>query len=87
MDDDGFHWLGEYDISPEELLDGFKRKTDKDRAKDFINETLSEGAVEANIIYKKATEQDLSKRTLDQAKAELNVKSFKEGKVWYWKLI
>ena len=87
LDDDGFHWLGEYDISPEELLDGFKRRTDKDRAKDFINETLSEGAVEANIIYKKATEQDLSKRTLDQAKAELNVKSFKEGKVWYWKLI
>ncbi len=87
LDDAGFHWLGEYNISPKELLDEFKRKTDKDRTKDFINEILSKGAVEANIIYKEATEQDLSKRTLDQAKAELNVKSFKEGKVWYWKLI
>ena len=68
-------------------MNGFKRRTDKDRAKNFINETLLEGAVEAIIIYKKATEQDLSKRTLGQAKAKLNAKSFKEGKVWYWKLI
>ena len=35
----------------------------------------------------KAYEQNISKRTLDQAKAELNVKSYKEGKTWYWKLI
>lgn len=85
LDDNGFKWLGEYDISPEELLDGFKRKTDKDLAKDYINDTLAAGAVEANIIYEKAKELGISKRTLDQAKAELNVKSFKNGKAWYWK--
>lgn len=85
LDDNGFQWLGEYEISPEELLDGFKRKTDKDLAKDYINDTLSASAVEANIIYEKTKELGISKRTLDQAKAELNVKSFRDGKAWYWK--
>ena len=53
----------------------------------YLRFCLIERMISLNIIYKKATEQDLSKRTLDQAKADLNVKSFKEGKVWYWKLI
>lgn len=87
LDENGFTWIGKYEISSEEILDGFKRKTDKERAKDFIRETLSASSIESNIIYQKAYEQDISKRTLDQAKAELNVKSYKEGKTWYWKLI
>lgn len=87
LDENGFTWIGKYEISSEEILDGFKRKTDKERAKDFIRETLSASSIESNIIYQKAYEQDISKRTLDQAKAELNVKSYKDGKTWYWKLI
>lgn len=87
LDENGFTWIGKYKISSEEILDGFRRKTDKERAKDFITETLSAGSIKSNIIYQKAYEQNISKRTLDQAKAELNVKSYKEGKTWYWKLI
>ena len=37
-------------------------------------------------MYDKGSKLGFSKRTLDQAKAELDVKSFKEGKSWYWKL-
>ena len=84
IDDCGFHWIGKFDISADELLDGFKHKTDKDRAKEFIQEILSDGPVSANEIYKMSKTKDLSKRTLDQAKAELQVRSFKEGKTWYW---
>jgi len=86
LSDNGFEWIGNYDISADELLDGMKRKSDKDRAKDYILETLANGCLDANTIYKNAYEQDISKRTLDQAKSELNVKSFKEGRTWYWKL-
>ena len=81
-----FEWIGNYDISTDELLDGMKRKSDKDRAKNYILETLANGFLDANTIYKNAYEQDISKRTLDQAKSELNVKSFKKGRTWYWKL-
>ena len=84
--DDGFQWLGEYNIDADELLDGFKKTTDKDRAKAFIQEMLEHGAVKASIMYDKGSEFNFSKRTLDQAKAELDVKSYKEGKAWFWKL-
>ena len=35
LSDNGFEWIGNYDISADELLDGMKRKSDKDRAKDL----------------------------------------------------
>lgn len=86
FDDDGFQWLGEYDIDADELLDGFKKTTDKDRAKIFLQEVLENGPIKASEMYDKGNELNFSKRTLDQAKAELNVQSFKKGKIWYWKL-
>ncbi len=84
--DDGFQWLGEYEIDADELLDGFKKTTDKDRAKNFLEETLEDGPIKASEMYEKGNALNFSKRTLDQAKSELNIKSFKEGKSWYWKL-
>lgn len=86
FDDNGFQWLGEYDIDADELLDGFKKTTDKDRAKTFLQETLENGSIKASEMYDKGNKLNFSKRTLDQAKAELNVQSFKKGKIWYWKL-
>ena len=83
FDDDGFQWLGEYDIDADELLDGFKKTTDKDRAKTFLQEN---GPIKASEMYDKGNELNFSKRSLDYAKAELNVQSFKKGKIWYWKL-
>ncbi|WP_305116150.1 AAA family ATPase [Thomasclavelia cocleata] len=86
FDDDGFQWLGEYDIDADELLDGFKKTTDKDRAKTFLQDALENGPIKASEMYDKGNELNFSKRTLDYAKAELNVQSFKKGKIWYWKL-
>ena len=86
FDDDGFQWLGEYDIDADELLDGFKKTTDKDRAKTFLQDALENCPIKASEMYDKGNELNFSKRTLDYAKAELNVQSFKKGKIWYWKL-
>ena len=86
FNDDGFQWLGEYEIAADELLDEFKKTTDKDRAKNFLEETLEDGPIKASEMYEKGSTLNFSKRTLDQAKSELNIKSFKEGKSWYWKL-
>lgn len=86
FNDEGFEWLGEYEIDADELLDGLKRYTDKDRAKDFLQRELKNSPTKAKVMYDKGSKLGFSKRTLDQAKAELDVKSFKEGKSWYWKL-
>ena len=42
------------------------------------------GKVKASIIYDKANLIGLSERTLKRAKARLCVRTFKEGKEWYW---
>ncbi len=84
--DNGLDWLGEYDIDIDDLLEGRKRITDKERAKEWLLETLENESVPASKMYQKGAEQSFSKRTLDQAKAELNIQSFKEGKTWFWKL-
>ena len=42
------------------------------------------GKVKASIIYDKANLIGLSERTLQRAKARLGVRTFKEGREWYW---
>ena len=37
-------------------------------------------------LLKKAQAIGISKRVLDEAKKELNVRSLKEGSQWYWEL-
>ena len=86
FDDNGFKWIGEYDIDVDELLDGFKKVTDKERAKEFILKMLANTPIKAIEMYEKGKSLHFSKRTLDQAKAELKVQSYKEGKSWYWRL-
>lgn len=60
--------------------------TDKERAKEWLSAILNDKPFPANKIYQMSYEQNFSKRTLDQAKSELNIQSYKEGKTWYWRL-
>lgn len=84
--DDGLKWFGEYEVDIDELLDGNKKITDKERAKEWLLDILNSESLPANKMYQMGYEQNFSKRTLDQAKSELNIQSYKEGKTWYWKL-
>ena len=84
--DNGIEWLGEYEVDVEELLDGNKKMTDKECAKEWLSAILNDKPFPANKIYQMSYEQNFSKRTLDQAKSELNIQSYKEGKNWYWRL-
>lgn len=86
VNDDGIEWLGNYEIDVDELLEGARKVTDKEQAKEWLLDTLSNESLPATKIYQLGYEQDFSKRTLDQAKAELNIQSYKEGKIWLWKL-
>lgn len=59
----------------------------KDQAKDFIKEILSNGEVESEAILHIAHNKGIAKATLQRAKAELScVKSFQRDKKWFWKL-
>lgn len=84
--ENGFRWLGHYDISADDLLCGIPREKKSEQAENLILEYLSQGKYSQQALLKKAQAIGISKRVLDEAKKELNVRSLKEGSQWYWEL-
>jgi hypothetical protein len=89
----GMCWLGECEITLDELLDG---KIDKDKhekppskradAKDFISATLANGVNAAAEIATLADNAGISKNTLERAKSELGIQSVQRDGAWHWSL-
>ena len=87
MADGKFEWLGEYEISIDELLGGYSSESKSQQAVELIKSILSsQNKVPANEIILKGKQLGISKRTLDNAKHELRVKSVKVGTSWFWSL-
>ena len=80
----GFEWIGEYDITADDLLSGDSRGQKGKHAKDFLMEILEEGAVSQKKISEEAEKRGIKKKTLWNAKKELNIDSIKIGTQWFW---
>ena len=65
LSEEGFRWLGDYEITADEVLGGYAPKINKlEQAKDLLRELSKElEKVERNSIYDMAKEQNISKRT------------------------
>ena len=73
-DEGGFRWVGEYDITADEMLSGIEpqRETKTQQAKDLICALLAEGKqVLSEDIDKAALERGIPGRTVRDAKREL----------------
>ena len=73
-DEEGFRWIGDFDISAEELLSGFEKKKESKthEAKDLICRMLAGGKeVFSDEIDRAALEKGISSRTVRDAKKEL----------------
>lgn len=84
--ENGFRWLGHYDITIDDLLCGVSREKKSDIAERLITDCLSDGKYPQQILLKKVQNAGISKRVLDEAKKSLGVKSIKKGSGWYWEL-
>ena len=62
--DTGFGWIGEYDISADDLLSGNCRGQKIKEAKEFLLEILADGAVEQNVIIKESESRGIKGKTL-----------------------
>ena len=88
LSEDGFRWIGDYEITADEVLGGIAPKVNKqDRATALLKE-LAENhrMLPSKEIEEAAREENISKRTLENAKHELGIKAKKMNDVWYWVL-
>jgi len=84
---DGFKWIGEYDITLDELLAGDispQRGRQREKAKEFLQALLEDGEVDSVQVYAQAEASGISSRTLERAKSELGVRSIQRSNGWVW---
>lgn len=88
LSEDGFKWLGDYEITVDEVLGGITPKANKmEQAKQMLRELAeTQNAVLSNEIFDRAEELGISKRTLENAKKELGIRARKINNAWYWEL-
>ena len=80
----GFRWIGEYDISADDLLSGDARGQKSRIAKEFLLDILADGGMAQKKIEEEASKQGIKKKTLRNAKQELEIDSVKRGNQWFW---
>lgn len=88
LTEDGFRWIGDYDITADEVLGGIAPKSNKlDAARKFLKELAgSKVMIQSNEILEMAAQEGISKRTLETAKKELGIKAKRVAGNWYWDL-
>ena len=88
LTEDGFRWIGDYDIAADEVLGGIAPKSNKlDAARKFLKELAgSKVMIQSNEILEMAAQEGISKRTLETAKKELGIKAKRVAGNWYWDL-
>ena len=84
---DEFRYMGAYDITIDELLGGYCKTNKIQQAKQLIKGLYGKNVLISSAdMEQKAEAIGVSKRTLDMAKKELNIKSKRQGSGWYWDL-
>jgi predicted ATP-dependent serine protease len=77
LSEDGFRWMGDYEITADEVLGGIAPKANKmEQAKRMLRELAeTTNAVQSSEVFEMADEQGISKRTMENAKKELGIRA------------
>lgn len=79
----GFEWIGEYDITPDELLSGSSRGKKTKEATEFLKRKLEGGMMPSKNLYEEAEAEGIRKKTLRNAMADLHTEAIRDGDKWY----
>lgn len=82
----GFQWIGEYDVSADDLLAADNRGQKLKEAKEFLKEILKSGSMTQKEISEEAENHGIKNKTLWNAKSDLKIESIKIGSQWFWML-
>jgi KaiC/GvpD/RAD55 family RecA-like ATPase len=88
--DYGVRWIGHYDVTIEDIISGGtsnpNTENKHEQAANIMKELLREQEMPCGMIYEACLDQGIRKRTVDEAKKNLGVKSVKKNDRWYWAL-
>ena len=83
----GFQWL-ECEITPDPLAEPetpvFESKSEK--AAYLIKKLLSEDDMRSREIYMRLSDEGISRRTAENTKKELGIRSYRKMRQWYWSI-
>ena len=79
-------WLRKSKLTAEQILDeSYEESNSKlDRAVAIIKECMKNGECSANEVLRQCEDQGIAKRTVNEAKARLNIESVKRKGGWFW---
>lgn len=83
-EEEGFIWLGEYEISEDDLLEGSSGTSKLNQAIELIESLLTNGPVTTNDIMAEAKKKGIGKTTMNAAKEKNCIKSVRMNDMWYW---
>lgn len=86
----GIRWIGEYDVTADELLNGSFTPDEGSKinmAEGIISKLLVAGSKPCTRLYEACAREKIGKRTVDIAKKNLGVRSQKRADGWYWSLM
>lgn len=86
LSENGFDWIGDYEISADEVLGGIAPKANKQEQAKLLLKELGETneMVLSSEIMEQAVEEGISKRTMEIAKKDLGIRAKKINNSWYW---
>jgi len=88
INENGFEWIGAYNITADEIQSGLSTGDKHDQAESLIKKLLNENgkSVPAAKMIIEAKAIGISKRTMENVKQELGIKSVRIGDSWHWQL-
>jgi len=83
--ENGFQWIGYCDVSVDDVLSGVGSvQTKTAQMEDELRRMLAK-PVPADDVLRRAAELGISERTVNIAKKNVGVDSYKVGNRWYWR--
>ena len=83
-EENGFEWIGDYDVTADDLLSGSAKGKKKQIAMEFLEITLADGQMPYTELLELAKQKGISEKTLRNAKDELGIKAKRANNQWYW---
>jgi len=79
-----FSWEGTTELSADDILGPQPAERPRDHAKAFLLDELADGPKPAQQLVAEAELNDISQRTLERAKADLDIGSILKNQEWLW---